>query len=669
MASLSILLLASTVAIPFQAFAEKPDNTKTPVVILFNDKVSPDKLDLIRSYGGEITRTYTIINGLAANLPQQAIENLENNPSVISIDSDIEFHAIELDADIRIGADQVWTHPTSPATGNGVRVAILDTGIDTDNVEFTGRIIGCESEMGPAEPTCEDLHGHGTHVAGIVGATGVNNSAKGVADDVSYLIDKVLNQKGSGSLSGIIAGMEWAIHPDQNADIISMSLGTNPYYDQSADHCDLWYQSMTNAVNNAVASGVTVVAAAGNSGASGVGLPACISNTIAVAAVDDNDNIAYFSSIGGAVRHHGISAPGMAIYSSLPGNTYASWSGTSMATPVVAGTIALLLEGDVTLSPANVKEALFNTACTSSTSPSCSSIPDTPSTNYGYGRVNAIAAFDSILGYTGPPLPDADEDGYTSNVDCDDNNPLINPGAIDIPYDGIDQDCSGADLDDVDQDGSPSTQAVGGIPDCDDTNPLIHPGAIDIPENGIDEDCSGSDAPFPDADEDGYTSDVDCDDTNPLIHPGAIDIPGNGIDEDCDGADAVPEIHLGDLSATTSGKKNWTGHVTIMIHQAFGGGHTPIFGVTVSGTWSGDSTGSASCITDTAGQCQVKKTTKGNSLTFTVDTLTMNVDPTFGIDDVSPTIIINKGDGGGSDGGGGGKGGPDCNEKPNHPKC
>ena len=389
-ASLSILLLASTVAIPLQAFAE-PVTNKVPVVILFNDKVSSDKINLIKANGGEITRNYEIINGLAANLPQQAIQNLENNPSVISVDLDIEFHAIELNADQTIGADQVWSHST-PATGNGVKVAILDTGIDANHQEFSsGRIIGCESEMGKKEPTCNDLHGHGTHVAGIVGAEGFNLAAKGVAYDVSYLIDKVLDKRGSGSLSGIIAGIDWAVAND--AQVISMSLGTSAYSNQNASDCDSWYTSMTTAVNNAVAANVTVVAAAGNSGSSGVGLPACIGSTIAIAAVDDNDKIASFSSVGGAVKDHGISAPGVAIYSSLPGDNYASWSGTSMATPVVAGSIALLLEKNPNLTPEDVKNTLFDTACTS---PSCSFISSTSTNNYGHGRINVLSAYNSI---------------------------------------------------------------------------------------------------------------------------------------------------------------------------------------------------------------------------------------------------------------------------------
>ena len=578
-ASLSIILLASTVAIPLQSFAEKPEQAKSPVVILFNDKVSQNNLDLIKSNGGEITRTYKIINGLAANLPQQAIENLKNNPSIIAVDPDIEFYALELDADSRIGADQVWAHPDYPATGNGVRVAILDTGIDTDNPEFAGRIILCESEMGPSEPTCEDNHGHGTHAAGIAGAAGVDNNAKGVAYDVSFLIDKVLSQSGSGSLSGIIAGIDWAVAND--AKVISMSLSTSPYPYQNEDHCDLWFQTMTSAVNNAFADGVTVVAAAGNSGSSGVGAPACIRSTIAVAAVDDNDNIAGFSSIGGAVKDHGISAPGVNIYSSLPGNNYSSWSGTSMATPVVAGTAALLLQEDPTLSGYAIKQALFNTACTASTSPSCPSITDTPNIIYGYGRVNAIAAYNSILGTPISPTDD-DNDGFTSDVDCNDGDATVNPEAPETIDDGIDQDCNGSDK---------------------------------------------------------------------------------------------KEIHVHDLDAVISGKKNMNGEVTITVNDSNRG---PVEGVTVPYTWSGDVSGSSSCLTNSDGQCTVSKNTKLETMILTVGALSLNEDDVAGSnhdddgDSTGTSIIINRGEGNNPGGGndpGGDDGGWDCDAKPHPKKC
>jgi len=399
---LSFLILASTITGNFLAYGEKPEDSKEPVVILFSDKVSSNEINLVKSYGGEITKTYKIINGLAANIPSKAIENLQKNPNVLSVDPDIEFHAIELHADQTIRADQVWPPSSYSSTGKGVKVAILDTGIDTNHQEFgSGRILACHSEMGNKEPTCEDLHGHGTHVAGIIGAAGVVSSAKGVAYDVSYLIDKVLDKRGSGSLSGIIAGMDWAVNND--AQIISMSLGTGPYSNQLASNCDSWYPTMTSAVANANANNVSVVVAAGNSDVDGVGLPACISKTIAVAAVDDNDKIAYFSSIGGAVKDHGISAPGVSIYSSLPGDTYASWSGTSMATPVVTGSIALLLENNPSLTPQQVKDTLFSNACTSNTSPSCSFITNTPNTNYGYGRIDVLRTISSLPSPISPP--------------------------------------------------------------------------------------------------------------------------------------------------------------------------------------------------------------------------------------------------------------------------
>jgi len=134
-------------------------------------------------------------------------------------------------------------------------------------------------------------------------------------------------------------------------------------------------------------------------------------------------------------------------------------------------------------------------------------------------------------------LPDVDQDGYTADVDCDDTDAAIHPGASDIACDGIDQDCNGADAVRTactDGDGDEYTADV----DCDDNNASIHPNAYDTPCDGIDQDCDGADAvdaSCTDKDGDGYTADVDCNDTNASIHPGAGDTTCDGVDDDCNG--------------------------------------------------------------------------------------------------------------------------------------
>ncbi len=144
---------------------------------------------------------------------------------------------------------------------------------------------------------------------------------------------------------------------------------------------------------------------------------------------------------------------------------------------------------------------------------------------------------DAIPSATPAAMDDTDGDGFDPADDCDDGNPDTYPGAIDIPYDGIDQDCDGEDLTDVDQDGFDAEDAGGD--DCDDNDPTVHPGAEEIPDDGIDNDCDGlvDEGFIIDDDEDGYDDEDDCDDDDPATYPGAEEIPYDGIDQDCDGSD------------------------------------------------------------------------------------------------------------------------------------
>jgi Putative metal-binding motif len=145
-------------------------------------------------------------------------------------------------------------------------------------------------------------------------------------------------------------------------------------------------------------------------------------------------------------------------------------------------------------------------------------------------------------GADGAGAQDADGDGYLPSVDCDDADPSVHPGAEETWYDGVDQDCDGAD---DDQDGDGADQAL----DCDDTDPSAYPGAGEVPGDGVDQDCDGEDLTLPDSgdeDGDGYANEAlhgpDCDDSDPAVHPDAPERAGDGVDQDCDGADHAAEL-------------------------------------------------------------------------------------------------------------------------------
>jgi minor extracellular protease Epr len=380
------LVIISGTALAFNA-------PKTTVIINFKDVVTDQDVQMVKDLGGEIKYTYKIIPAIAASVPSNNLGEIKRHFRVSSIDDDVEVKAMDINGDNQINASSVWK---AGFTGQGVRVAILDTGITTVHTEFSGRIAACKTEV-PGTSSCEDDNGHGTHVAGIAGAQGVNPSAKGVAPSISFMSDKVLDSSGSGSLAQVIAGIQWATYgPDGNlgtgdeANVISMSLGTSQTWKRT--NCNNAVSSMTSAINTAVNNGVTVVAAAGNSGGAGVSLPGCISTTIAVGAVDFNDVLASFSGQGFAMKDHGVVTPGVGIFSTWLNNGYNTLSGTSMATPAVAGTVALLKSANPSLTPADMKTKLFNTAKDLGSSG--------VDNKYGNGRIDAYRAYICATGGT-----------------------------------------------------------------------------------------------------------------------------------------------------------------------------------------------------------------------------------------------------------------------------
>jgi subtilisin family serine protease len=254
-----------------------------------------------------------------------------------------------------IRADDVWPR----VTGRDVKVAVLDTGVDKDHPALT---VQDGVSFVPGVSSWDDDHHHGTHCAGIIGARWNPRGVFGVAPGCDLYAVKVLNSRGSGRLSGILAGMEWA--REQGMDVVSMSLGSN--VSQADAAC---IEAYNRAAKKLIASGCIVVAAAGNSGRTStpwVGNPARCPGFMAVAAVDRNRRIASFSSRGpdslDPVRAVEIAAPGVSVLSTVPNGRYAELSGTSMACPHVAGAAALLCELHPNWGPETIRERLGKTA-------------------------------------------------------------------------------------------------------------------------------------------------------------------------------------------------------------------------------------------------------------------------------------------------------------------
>ncbi|WMW24975.1 S8 family serine peptidase [Methanolobus sediminis] len=359
------------------ASAVSSDNEKIPVLIQFKNK--PDA-QLVKANGGSIKYEYDIVPAIAAELPQKAIDALSKNPNVELIEQD---GIAQITGEtIPWGIDRVNAPDTQALgfDGNGIKVAIIDTGVDYTHPDLAANYLGGYDYVNGDNNPMDD-NSHGTHVAGTI--LGIDNEigVLGVAPNTGFYALKAADSTGYCSYSDIIASINWAVN--NNADVITMSLGGS------------YSSTLKAACDNAYASGVVVVAAAGNTGGSVI-YPAGFDSVIAVAATDSSNNRASWSSYGPQVE---LSAPGVSIYSTMPGSSYGYKSGTSMATPHVTGVVALLLNTDVSgtnldldkdgkWDPAEVRARLQSTAT------------DLGATGkddyYGYGLVNAYAAVSNL---------------------------------------------------------------------------------------------------------------------------------------------------------------------------------------------------------------------------------------------------------------------------------
>ena len=375
------------------------------VIVKFKDKTNDpelsDTLSALNSVEGE---ALPLDNTVVAEVPEGEsiegfVDSLEAQPNVeyaqpnyiFTLDRTVNDPDAQMPSPkqwylSKINAYNAWDYTMG---SSGVLAAVIDTGIDLSHPEFAGRI-QYQYDFADNDSTASDDYGHGTHVAGIIAAASDNGAGgTGIAPKVNLLIADVFKwwtingeQTFGASTTHIIEGVNYAVA--NGADVINMSLGGIAY--------NATYEA---AVNNAVASGVVIVAAAGNSNTNAAQYPSDYSGPISVIATDSNNNRASFSNYG---DEKDISAPGVNIWNTFLSGTYANLGGTSMASPVVAGVVALMLSKNPGLTPAQVKDILYSTAT------------DVTSTGVGwdqwtgYGVVNAAAAVSGAADLLTPPI-------------------------------------------------------------------------------------------------------------------------------------------------------------------------------------------------------------------------------------------------------------------------
>ncbi|MFC1992418.1 S8 family peptidase [Chloroflexota bacterium] len=333
-----LIIALMVLSLSFQispAHAELPENT-VDVLATFHQPPGPDEIDLIENLGGTVNTIYHIVPTIAATILEENLDGLEADPRVKLIELDTVIMVAFAGEVLPWGVDRVdaeLVHPTNKATG--VKVAILDTGIDLDHPDLS---VAGNVTFVSGTTDGDDDNGHGTLIAGIVGALDNDIGVIGVAPEASLYAVKVLDYNGNTVSSSVLSGIEWAV--DNNMQVMNISFGTILNMPTP----------VIAALDNAYNDGIVIIASAGNGGnAQGTGnniwSPARYESAIAVGATDALDARYSLSSTGYTLE---LMVPGVNIYSTAMGGGYGIINGTSASAPHAVGVAALLIADGLT---------------------------------------------------------------------------------------------------------------------------------------------------------------------------------------------------------------------------------------------------------------------------------------------------------------------------------